>query len=189
MRMYPALFFRLIFLFVLYLSFQSSVFSKEGDPIPFKLKQQNEENISTKELVSQTESLLFEKTNKIHEEKKINILNTHALLYKAALLHSKDMFQNHYFSHFSPDGKGLLERVRKLKPDYDDSCGENLHQIYSPKGLSDPQAIADQMMKDWLGSIDHRKNIYSKEYTLMAVACVSDGNRIICTQDFSGPNL
>ena len=150
--------------------------------------EQSDSVSSLKDLLSSVESQLFEKTNQQRKDKKLSSLEFNITLYKAALFHSQDMLKRRYFSHFSPEGKFVLDRIRKFKPGYDESCGENLHQIYSEKGLRDPSAIAEQMMKDWMSSPEHRKNILSKEYTLMGIACSSDGFRIFCTQVFSaGP--
>jgi uncharacterized protein YkwD len=42
------------------------------------------------------------------------------------------------------------------------------------------------MMKDWMNSSSHRKNILSKNFEYLGVGCISDGNRIFCVQVFAG---
>lgn len=164
--------------------------SAEGEPIPFNLKQSDSgEKPSKKNLRESVERLLFEATNEVREKKKLGTLSENPTLLKAGRYHSEDMMKRNYFSHFSPEGKSVLDRIRKFKSGYDESCAENLHNIYSGKGLSDPQAIADLMIKDWMGSPDHRKNILGKDYTLMSVGCATDGFKIFCTQVFSGPHI
>ena len=163
---------------------------KEGKNIPFTLDQ-NEAgpNLSNRDLRNQVESLLLDKTNDFRSSQKLSILKGNSILEKAARYHSEDMLKRNYLSHFSPEGLSVLERIRKFKPNYDESCGENIHNISSPRGLKDPKAIAEQMMKDWIGSPSHRKNLVSKDYALLGVGCATDGNRIFCTQVFSGPEI
>jgi uncharacterized protein YkwD len=55
--------------------------------------------------------------------------------------------------------------------------------------LTDPQAIAATMIKEWEGSPSHRENLLSKKFTQLGVGCSSDGLQIYCTQVFSGANL
>jgi len=159
-------------------------------PKPFQLKQEDSDvSYSKKDLRKAVEALLFEETNQVRGKKGLSTFQSNDTLIKAARFHSEDMFKRNYLSHFSPNGKSPLDRIRQFKPGYDESCGENVHSIFSGQGLRDPEAIARQMMKDWVGSPDHRKNIVSKEYALLGVGCATDGVKIYCTQVFSGPNL
>ncbi len=175
--------------FTLFL-FSHKAETQEGTPLPFYLKQENSAPpLSQKEFLDEVEKTLFEATNKIREEKKLQALENHTILFQAARSHSQDMLKRKYFSHFSPEGKSVLERIRKIKPDYDESCGENLHNILSTKKFTDPQAVSQQMIKDWMNSPSHRKNILSKDYHFLSIACSSDGREIYCTQVFSGPRI
>lgn len=167
----------------------TSLLAGEGQAVPFKLKQNEAEKLSSAQLNQRVESLLFEKTQEIREKKKLPPLEENALLKKVARGHSSDMLKRHYFSHFSPEGKDVLARIQAQKKSYDESCSENLHQIASAEGLKDPTAIADQMIKDWLGSTPHRRNLLSTEYRFSAVGCATDGKAIFCTQVFSGPDI
>ncbi len=168
----------------------SSPLALEGKPIPFKLKQDSLVFKNPPEDLNQAvEILIFDKTNFIRKGKKINSLESNNLLIKIARLYSQDMLKRNYFSHYSPEGKTVVDRIKQFKPHYNESCSENLHFISSAEELRDPFAIVDQMIEDWLNSPPHRKNLLSKEYTLLGVGCATNGKRIYCAQVFSGPNL
>ncbi len=164
--------------------------ASEANPIPFKLKQDPLVfKTDSGDLNQAVEIMLFDKTNYVRKKQKLKTVELNDLLNKIARLYSQDMLKRHYFSHYSPEGKTVLDRIRQFKPHYDESCSENLHFISSADGLRDSFAIVDQMMDDWLNSPPHRKNLLSKEYTLLGIGCATDGKRIYCTQVFSGSNL
>lgn len=182
----------LFFIFISLLSCPLSyaISETEGKPIPFKLNQnQFALEVSPLVLSQGVEELLFSKTNRFREENQLSLLNSNSLLTRVARNYSQDMLKRNYFSHFSPEKKDVLDRIRKLKSNYNESCGENLHFILSPNGLKDPTAIADQMMKDWIQSPPHHRNLASKEFQLLGLGCASDGKKIYCTQVFSGARL
>ncbi len=178
--------------FVLWIGFMCLPFalspSQAGEKIPFKLKQQ-EVNLSNAELISELEKSLFDQTNLLRQNKALKIFEANPVLLKVGRAYSKDMLQRNFFSHFDPEGRSVLERIQKVKKGFDEDCAENLHHIYSPGGLKDPQAIAKQMMQDWMGSPPHRKNLIAKNYHFMEVGCATDGFKVYCTQVFSGMNL
>lgn len=90
-------------------------------------------------------------------------------LYKAALAHAKDMHANNYFSHTSPAGENVYNRL--LQSGYiDDSrsiltYGENI-----AFGNFDLQTA----VKKWLDSPSHCANLMRASYREMAIA--HDGN-------------
>src|SRR4030095_1671246 len=161
----------------------------EGKSIPFTLKQEEDEHLSSQGLRNEVEDLLFDQTNILRSKKNLKTLGQNSILQKAARYHSQDMLKRHYLSHMSPEGDSVFERIRRFKAGYDESCGENLHQISSAQGLKDPKAIAGQMMDDWSHSPSHKKNLLSKEYELLGVGCATNGKDIYCTQVFSGPQI
>src|SRR5690606_18279367 len=86
-------------------------------------------------------------------------------LYLAALAHAKDMHQNNYFSHTSPSGANVYNRL--VESGYiDDSrtiltYGENI-----AFGDFDLQAAVQK----WLGSPSHCANLMRDSYKEMAIA-------------------
>lgn len=158
--------------------------------IPFQLNQQGSpKKVSPDQLNLLVETAILAGTNAEREKKGLSPLSDQPLLKKAAVDHSKDMMRRHYLSHFSPEGKSVVDRVQKYVKPLQTSVGENLHTIQSGQGLYDAQAIANLMLSDWMHSKSHRKNILGKQFTQLGVGCTSDGREIYCTQVFSGPNL
>ncbi len=162
--------------------------AKSPKSIPFHLQQKEKgPKLSPSELSRAVEGLIFDGSNRARAEKKRPPLESEEILVKAARDHSQDMLKRNYLSHFSPEKKSVVDRVKKYQPKLRRSVGENLHTITSSQGLVDPKAIAGQMMDDWMHSSSHRKNILSKDYAFLGVGCASDGQSIFCTQVFGGP--
>lgn len=183
--------FRLIFLIpalIFCLSAPALVGAKSAKSIPFHLQQKESgAKLSPGEISRAVEALLLEESNEQRAKKKLAPLASEEILVKAARDHSQDMLKRNYLSHFSPEKKSVVDRVKKYQPKLQRSVGENLHTISSAQGLVDPQAISDQMMDDWMHSSSHKKNILSKEYAFLGAGCASDGKQIFCTQVFAGP--
>ncbi|HKX12351.1 MAG TPA: CAP domain-containing protein [bacterium] len=160
----------------------------KSEAIPFHLQQQSPgKTLGPSDLSRQVESRIFESTNGVREGKKLKPLASEELLAKAAHDHAQDMMKRNYLSHFSPEKKSVVDRLKKYRPKLNRSVGENLHTIASAGGLFDPKAIAEQMMKDWMNSSSHRKNILAKNFEFLGVGCTGDGSRIFCVQVFGGP--
>jgi len=163
--------------------------AKEGAAIPFHLNQDTQgPKLSPDQLSQQVESEIFDLTNQSRQNKKLASLASNETLEKIARGHSADMLRRKYLSHFSPEGKSVVDRTRKFYKELPRSLGENLHMIQGGEGLRDPKAIAGQMMEDWTRSASHRKNLMSKDFTQLGVGCESNGSQIYCTQVFSGGN-
>ncbi len=162
--------------------------AKSTKNIPFHLNQKkSSEKLSLDELSHKVEDLIFAATNELHHEHKLVTLKTEKLLVETARDHSQDMLKRNYLSHFSPEGKSVVDRYRKRAGKVERSLGENLHTISSSQGLYDPEAIAKLMMNDWVHSPSHRENLLAKQFTALGLGCASDGERIFCTQVFAGP--
>ena len=83
-------------------------------------------------------------------------------LEKAALYHSKDMFDNKYFAHISPKGDDPSSRV--LAQNYNfKSIAEN---IYSATGFTPTPA---EIITQWTNSPTHCPNIMNPNFKEMAV--------------------
>lgn len=81
-------------------------------------------------------------------------------LEEVASVKSKDMYKKNYFSHVSPDGHNVGDQLDFAGYAWQ-ACGENL-----AKGAIE----VDVVMKGWLQSEGHCKNIMSKEYTEFGAA-------------------
>lgn len=170
--------------------FQDYCAAQEGRTIPFQLRQESgEESLPKTELLRAVEAGILEKTNIYRQGKGLPALRSHSLLVQAARAYAADMLKRNYFSHFSPEREMVVDRIRRLKPGYDEDSGENLHQIYASQGLRDPEAIAAQMLKDWISSPTHRKNLMAVNFGYLGVGCATNGFKIYCVQVFAGPGL
>lgn len=80
-------------------------------------------------------------------------------VHDVAFLHSKDMAENHYFSHYGQDGTGLKERLAAKKVYYF-AAGENIAAQYPD---------APSAMQGWLNSKGHREALLNEDYTNLGV--------------------
>lgn len=82
------------------------------------------------------------------------------MLERAALNHSRDMYQNNYFSHSSQDGTGAGVRIQQAGYNWK-SYGENIAMGYKDER---------EVVNGWINSPGHCKNIMNKNYKEMGVA-------------------
>jgi len=86
------------------------------------------------------------------------------LLEKAAFNHANDMFQNNYFDHTGKDGSSVSERMEAVGYHWI-SFGENIGLGYKDE---------KDVIKGWLSSPGHCKNIMNKKFKEMAIARVGN---------------
>ena len=98
-------------------------------------------------------------------------LHPDAFLTNSAQKYAEAMFKNNFFSHVSPDGQTLKDRMQDsgyYNPSYEVQCfcikrfmvGENI-----ARGQKDPK----QVMIDWMNSPTHAENILSPEFSDVGV--------------------
>ena len=87
-------------------------------------------------------------------------------LSRVAKYKSQDMRDRNYFSHTSPTYGSPFTMMKNFGISYK-SAGENI-----AKG----QRNAAEVMKAWMNSEGHRKNIMSKNFTHIGVGYVANGN-------------
>jgi uncharacterized protein YkwD len=83
----------------------------------------------------------------------------------AARVHSKDMNDRDFFSHFNPDGEGPSDRVDRTGYVWA-SVGENIASGYP---------TASEVMGAWLESSGHCSNIRNPDYTELGVGYYAGG--------------
>ena len=98
-------------------------------------------------------------TNIIRKRHGLSSLDWDNQTAQVAFKHSKDMEQNNYFSHYTQDGRGLKERLKKEGIHYL-SAGENIAAQYT----DGPAAV-----EGWLNSEGHREALLKDEYTHLGV--------------------
>jgi uncharacterized protein YkwD len=105
-------------------------------------------------------------------------LTMEARLRCAARVHSKDMNDRDFFSHFNPDGEGPSDRVDQTGYLWT-SVGENIASGY-------PTAI--EVMGAWLESSGHCANIRNPDFTELGIGYYAGGPYgSLWTQVFASP--
>lgn len=74
---------------------------------------------------------------------------------RAAQAHSDDMARRNYFSHTSPEGRTMVDRLR--------AQGASYRMI--AENIAFGQPTAREVVRGWLGSPGHRQNIENCGYT------------------------
>jgi uncharacterized protein YkwD len=99
-------------------------------------------------------------------------------LTKAARLHSKDMYENQYFSHYGQDGTIARDRMRAAGWSGSGSWGENIAQ---------GQRTPDEVVDAWMSSVGHCALILSPNFRFTGIgyATGKTGFRDVWTQVFS----
>jgi uncharacterized protein YkwD len=116
------------------------------------------------------EQQIFDLTNVIRHNFKKDKLSWEEKVSEVAFLHSKDMADNNYFSHYSPNGYGLKERLEAKEVSYF-AAGENIAAQY----VDAPAAV-----EGWLNSKGHREALLHDDYTHLGVGVY----RLYYTQNF-----
>lgn len=97
--------------------------------------------------------------NMERSKKGLSPLTLDASLNAVALAHSKDMANRNYFSHSSPEGKRMSDRLKAAGISYS-AAGEN---------IAAGQKTPEQVVKSWMNSEGHRKNILNASFKKMGL--------------------
>ncbi|MCE5301178.1 MAG: CAP domain-containing protein [Spirochaetia bacterium] len=131
----------------------------------------------------------------------LSVLKTSVKLSSVARAHSKDMAENGYTSHISPEGvdpstraKNAGFNIRKpFKGGYRNGVGENIYEhqaVMEQDGLQTPylepaKEVAKKAVDGWMQSPGHRKNILNPDYMICGTgAAISTDKKIKITQVF-----
>ena len=110
------------------------------------------EDPSPEESESRSTSVIREVVNLVNNERRkagLSPLRIHSRLNAAAQAHSNDMARNNFMSHTGSDGSSPFDRMKRYGYNYR-RAAENV-----AAGQSSPQAV----MRSWMNSSGHRKNI------------------------------
>lgn len=122
------------------------------------------------------------RTNEVRRERALSPLKTDSTLASVACSHNADMFRRDFFEHVNPDGETPQDRVAKMHRRFVGGVSENLYsQDRYRKG---PQALAEQMVRQWMDSPAHRKNILAPAVTHLGVCVLQRGSALHATQVF-----
>jgi uncharacterized protein YkwD len=146
--------------------------SNPGEDAFYKL--QFPPNLST-QLDQPAEDQMFQRINQARAQVGLSPLRQDPQLQQAARAHSGDMYQRHYFSHRTPDGKTPYDRLHDLRFHYV-TAGENLAFA----------ADVDQAFDSLMQSPDHRANILNPDFRCVGIGAYKglNGYEEMFTQDF-----
>lgn len=148
--------------------------------------------------LNQATQQIIDGINVARAQQGMALLRANAMLNKIAQDRSNDMIARDYFSHYDPqtEQEPLLRYLQASKYTYR-YAGENIAEIKNEAGLVpswltvaarySAVELANEFVKGWLNSPEHRANIFNKNYqkTGVALAVSSDGRRVVATQVFS----
>ncbi|MGV2621076.1 CAP domain-containing protein [Halobacillus sp. ACCC02827] len=106
-------------------------------------------------------------TNEAREKQGLQPLKNSNEVEEVAQDKSEDMAENNYFSHTSPKYGSPFEMLKEYGVDYR-KASEN---------IAAGQSTPDEVVKGWLNSPGHRKNIMDKNMTHVGVGFSEDGNQ------------
>jgi uncharacterized protein YkwD len=130
--------------------------------------------------IAKMETEVREQINQIRQEKGLQPLKHNQRLAEVARKYSQQMASKNFFSHTSPAGDDVAQRVRAANIYYW-VVGENL---FKSVNVFDPVPAG---VKGWMESPGHRENILRPEYTETGVGIWRTGNTYYFTQLFLRP--
>jgi len=98
--------------------------------------------------------------NLVRSQRGLSQLAPSNALARAAQAHANDMSQNGYFSHTSPNGGTLVDRVQAAGYPY----------CFVAENIAQGQQSAAEVMTSWMNSAGHRRNNLSDRATEYGVA-------------------
>ncbi len=104
----------------------------------------------------------------------LSSLNKDSGATNVAHLRAKEIVKS--FSHTRPDGSSCFTAAKELDVTYR-TAGENIAYGYS---------TPEQVVKGWMNSEGHRKNILSASFTKIGIGCYKSGNILYWPQFFIG---
>jgi len=146
----------------------------------------------TEEAVIDTEKIALEVHWFVNEQRDLHGLNPVAWdssLAEIAKKHSHDMINRIYYSHYTPDGKDVVDRYADVNFECNISIpdgkilkgGENLALI---SGLGEPTGLGKRIVESWMLSPEHRKNLLYSFYENEGIGAVISNNELYITQNF-----
>jgi uncharacterized YkwD family protein len=124
--------------------------------------------------LSAYEQKVVDLTNQERAKNGLAALKVDVTLSKMAHEKSRDMSANGYFSHTSPTYGSPFDMMKKYGITY----------RYAGENIAMGQRTPEEVVKAWMNSEGHRKNILSPNYNYIGVGYVSQGN--YWTHEFIG---
>ncbi|MFD1360226.1 CAP domain-containing protein [Lentibacillus salinarum] len=111
------------------------------------------------EIEAGAEQQIFHLTNVIRKQHGKSALEWDEAVSEVAYLHSEDMAENKYFSHYGQNGDGLKERLAAKEVFYQ-AAGENIAAQYPD---------AQSALHGWMNSEGHREALLNDDFTHLGV--------------------
>ncbi len=127
--------------------------------------------------IAQMEAKIRQRINEIRQDHGLNQLQANEKLAHVARAYSQQMAEKNFFSHTSPNGGTLAQRVSSAGISYR-LVGENL---FKSTNAPEPVSLAVQ---GWMDSPGHRENILHPGFRETGVGIWRDGNTYYFTQLF-----
>ncbi|MFK9095334.1 CAP domain-containing protein [Bacillus salipaludis] len=142
--------------------------------VEVKPVQQQPTTTQTASTLSAYEQKVVDLTNHERAKNGLPALKVDLTLSKMAHEKSRDMSANGYFSHTSPTYGSPFDMMKKYGITY----------RYAGENIAMGQRTPEEVVKAWMNSEGHRKNILSPNFNYIGVGYVSQGN--YWTQEFIG---
>lgn len=140
---------------------------------------------------SELEQLVHERVNEARAENGLGPLSFDDGLREVARYHSRDMAENNYFSHTSPDGGTMTDRYDRFGYECRIPLGEYRYATGAENifmyGSSAPseEELAQMVVDGWMDSEGHRANIVDENHRRQGIGvAVSDDGSVYVTQNF-----
>ena len=148
------------------------------------------EHVSSAASVSPPDTLqdvrqeIFDATNAERRAAGRSALSSDPGLRNLACRHTRDMLMRDFMGHENPEGVGPGERAARYHRRLIGDTGENVLSRIGPMDQSPPELV-DELMRRWMESPPHRKNILRRAFTHLGVCVMQDGNQLRATQSFA----
>jgi len=126
------------------------------------------------------EQEIFRIVNEERKSRNVNTLIYDKRLAGIALLHSKNMAEQNFFSHTDRESRSPQKRVKQYYPEIIGGIGENIAQDFG----GSEQEVAKNLMAAWMNSPGHRANILNKDYSYFGAGVYQNGTYYYATQNF-----
>lgn len=126
---------------------------------------------------SEIERFVHRKVNTRRERHGLEKLRGHPALVDAAQSHARDMARRDFYSHDSPDGQGVSDRVPGK------SVSENIAKEIDHG--RHPNTIAENAVASWMQSEGHRYNILREKSTYSGVGVWKRREDVLIVQVFA----
>ena len=128
--------------------------------------------------------LIQEQRRKLDPDAKALVLDKE--LATVARQRSQDMAAKNYMAHTGPDGQSSAGLLMDEDADFQGLLGENIAEEHFSKQIGvDPNTFADEFVKSWLASPEHRENLSFAAYDKSGVGAAVNGDTVYVTQLFA----